>query len=412
MNQARLARQELIEGWNQEAISDSKLLVVGDQGPLASIYALGAAALGVDRIVILAPQYDEGLLTVAKRVNKACDLGVVQGNLVHPEQLELFGFFDVALDASQSRLANKILLNQSSRGNVDYVHLINRDDESSALFTYHAGRNWQALNDVLANNFFPQPAQNGQRHDFVLDHVLAGIALDETSRALQQKGISDEVITYNRGKLNGIERQPKILVVGAGALGNFVGMNLAAIGYTNLTIIDPDTVDVSNLNRQVLFYDKEGEPKADVLATRLEKYYGVKAKAQQAYIDKPDLLIDYDVIFGCVDNFQTRIILSEGAKKHKKLLFSGGTSISGGQAIAYNPKTHKKTPAEKLELEKVVTDKTIPQRSRASCVYTPEPSVIMSNQIIAGIMVDQYRQLQDDKKPQDYYYDANSAKKL
>ena len=55
MRQNRLDRQLRIEGWNQQALENAKIGVVGDDDLLASLYILSASALGINNIVVIAP---------------------------------------------------------------------------------------------------------------------------------------------------------------------------------------------------------------------------------------------------------------------------------------------------------------------------------------------------------------------
>jgi len=155
--------------------------------------------------------------------------------------------------------------------------------------------------------------------------------------------------------------------------------------------MDPDVVEVTNLNRQVFFYDAVGESKAKTLSKKLNELFGADSN-----------------VFDCVDNFETRIVLSEICKDHSKILISGGTSADAGQVVIYNPDDDGATPAELLGLYDIV-EKRNPetyQRERAACTYQPDPSVIMTNQITAGFMVDSYRMLLSGHEPANLFYNS------
>jgi molybdopterin/thiamine biosynthesis adenylyltransferase len=223
--------------------------------------------------------------------------------------------------------------------------------------------------------------------------------------------LSDDLISYTRKQLNTANSRPRILVVGSGALGIFVGLGLAYSEFGDITFMDPDVVEVTNLNRQVLFYDAIGKSKAKILTTRLNSLFNMNSKAQISYFDTDTDIASYDVVFDCVDNFESRIVLSEKCKAHGTMLISGGTSADAGQVVIYNPMQNGATPAELLGLYGIV-EKRSPetyQRERAACIYQPDPSVIMTNQITAGFMVDAYRMVLDGQEPENIFYDSTST---
>jgi molybdopterin/thiamine biosynthesis adenylyltransferase len=119
-------------------------------------------------------------------------------------------------------------------------------------------------------------------------------------------------------------------------------------------------------------------------------------------------------VFDCVDNFETRIVLSERCKGQGKALISGGTSAEAGQVVTYKPSESGVTPAELLGLYEIVDKRKVESslRERASCTYDPDPSVIMTNQITAGFMVDSYRMLLDGQKPRTIFYDSTSSDRI
>ena len=80
-----------------------------------------------------------------------------------------------------------------------------------------------------------------------------------------------------------------ILVVGAGGLGCELAKNLACSGFTDIHLIDMDTIDVSNLNRQFLFRQKDvGRPKSDVAAEFINLKYGNIATSHYCKIQDKD----------------------------------------------------------------------------------------------------------------------------
>jgi len=108
-------------------------------------------------------------------------------------------------------------------------------------------------------------------------------------------------------------KKQKILVVGAGALGNEVCKDLILSGYLNLTIVDMDRIVRSNLNRCVFFSDEDAEQeryKAEVIAEKIREMEG---EARVKYYTEPiqnfpdDFIKEYDMVMGCVDNVAARL---------------------------------------------------------------------------------------------------------
>jgi molybdopterin/thiamine biosynthesis adenylyltransferase len=205
-----------------------------------------------------------------------------------------------------------------------------------------------------------------------------------------------------------------VAVVGAGALGNFVALGLAYSGYRNLTFLDPDTIDVTNLNRQVFFYEAVGQSKAEVLAGRLNRAFGLQARAVVDYVKGDIDLTGFDIIFDCVDNFETRIVLSERCGDLGKILISGGSGVDSGQVVVYDPQARRETPAALLGLADLVGRRQPVEgpRHQESCRFQPDPSVIMTNQIIAGFMVESLNRLLTGQEVPDIFYDARADRKF
>jgi len=410
MRQSRLDRQIRIEGWNQQALDNAKIGVVGDEDLLASLYVMSASALGINHIVSLAPSLDPLLVETAKKLNPRFTLTHMEGFYTHPAIDELFKGCRLIVDLSHYGLANKLLLEKGFRENIPIIRGFcyeKNGDQGFKVFSYLRGREWQELEQIISSSHLP----NGHFDDGVLDTIIAGIVLEETKNLLMGQDVSDDLISYARKQLNTPNNQHNILVVGSGALGIFVGLGLAYSKFQNITFMDPDVIEITNLNRQVLFYNAIGESKAITLSKKLNTLFGIESNAKVAYFDRNSDIEFYDVVFDCVDNFETRIVLSETCKDLGKVLISGGTSPNAGQVVTYNPNDNGTTPAELLGMYDIV-EKRHPetyQRERAACTYQPDPSVIMTNQIAAGFMVDSYRMLIDGQKPENVFYDSTSA---
>lgn len=413
MRSNRLDRQLRIEGWNQQVLENAKVGVVGDNDLLASLYLMSASALGINNMVVLAPVLDFKLVEIAKKLNPSFTLTHVEGFYTHPVMAELFKACDLIVDLSHYGLANKMLIEKGYREKIPIIRGFcyeHNGEQGLKVFTYVRGREWQELQELISSSHFP----NGHFDDGVLDTIITGITLDETKNILMGFGVSDKLISYKKAKKTTVRSRPKILVVGSGALGNFVGVGLAYSGFRHITFMDPDVIEMTNLNRQVLFYDAIGRSKAETLAERLNSIFNMAGKAQVSYFDKDTDITAYDVVFDCVDNFESRIVLSEKCKVQGKILISGGTSVDAGQIVIYNPMKNGITPAELLGLYDIVKERSPEtyQRERAACIYQPDPSVIMTNQVTAGFMVDMYRVLLDGQDPGNIFYDSNNKERF
>ena len=199
-------------------------------------------------------------------------------------------------------------------------------------------------------------------------------------------------------------------IVGAGALGNFVGLGLALAGFKNMTIIDPDVIEVTNLNRQVFFAGAVGAGKAETLAERLNQGFATRARGVRDFFKKGYDISEFEVIFDCVDNFASRIVLSEACAAAGKILISGGSDVSTGQVVVYHPIRQPQTPADLLGLSEIVAQRpqTDLHRERAACIYQPDPAVIMTNQIIGGFMVEACRRVLAGMEAPPFFYDARA----
>ena len=132
-----------------------------------------------------------------------------------------------------------------------------------------------------------------------------------------------------------------VLVVGAGGLGSPVAFYLAAAGVGRLRIVDHDTVDRSNLQRQILHVEASvGQAKVDSARDRLQALNPAVAieaiahKATTANIDT--LLRDVDVVVDGADNFPVRYLLNDACIAHRKPLVHGAIHRFEGQVSVFD----------------------------------------------------------------------------
>lgn len=406
---SRLDRQLRIPDWDQRALEEARIAVFGDDDLLASHYLLSAAALGLNDIVFIAPGWDQRLVDLARRLNPKLRLTALEGLYTHPLLDEVFWPCAAIVDLTHYALANKLLLEKAFRSDVPVIRGFCRAEsglEGIAVFTYRRGREWQELWDLVSPSNLP----SSHFDDGVLDLVAAGLALEETKNVLMGRRVPENVIRFERPQLESRAAGANVAVVGAGALGNFVGLGLGRAGVRRVTVMDPDVVDVTNLNRQVLLAGGVGRNKAEVLCERLHTLFGIRAEARVATFRSDTAFDACDVVFDCVDNFETRAVLSDRCRDEGKILISGGTGPDSGQVVVFDPARGNATPAEVLGLHEILERRALepPRRETASCTVRPEPSVVMTNQIIGGLMVDAFRIVRSGGEPRNVFYDSRS----
>lgn len=137
--------------------------------------------------------------------------------------------------------------------------------------------------------------------------------------------------------------EAKVLIVGMGGLGNPVSLYLAAAGVGTLFLADGDQVDITNLQRQILFCEQDvGNNKADVGAEKLQQHNSeitievvdemLDAELANYYIEQVDVVID------CTDNINTRYLLNRVCVEQKTPLIVGAATGFDGQQLVIDPR--------------------------------------------------------------------------
>jgi molybdopterin-synthase adenylyltransferase len=142
-------------------------------------------------------------------------------------------------------------------------------------------------------------------------------------------------------------KNSKVLIVGLGGLGNPLLIYLAAAGVGNIGVVDDDKVELSNLNRQILFNSSDiGKFKVVQAKIKINEIYkNIKLKKFKTKVLKQNIkkiLKNYDIVCDGTDNFDTRYLINDECKQNKKILISAAISKFDGQLFKFNFK--KKGP--------------------------------------------------------------------
>ena len=159
----------------------------------------------------------------------------------------------------------------------------------------------------------------------------------------------DQLLRYSRHILLdeiGVEGQARLLgshalVIGAGGLGSPVVLYLGTAGVGRITLADDDTVDLTNLQRQIAHnLSRVGQPKAESARQTVHainpdvQVLPVTQRADAAWLD--GAVQAADVVIDCSDNFQTRHAVNRACVTHRKPLVSGAAIGFDGQVSVYD----------------------------------------------------------------------------
>jgi molybdopterin/thiamine biosynthesis adenylyltransferase/rhodanese-related sulfurtransferase len=133
----------------------------------------------------------------------------------------------------------------------------------------------------------------------------------------------------------------KVLVVGAGGLGVPALQYLAGMGVGTIGIIDGDTIGISNLNRQVLYYESEvGLTKAGVASKKLfQQNPSINVQTVQAFLSVDnalDIIEKYDLVIDATDNFSARYLINDACVILGKPFIYGAIQEYEGHVSVFN----------------------------------------------------------------------------
>ncbi|MBT7902351.1 ThiF family adenylyltransferase [Candidatus Woesearchaeota archaeon] len=432
---SRYDRQELIRGWDQSALTNSKLIIVGS-GVLANYTALTAAALGFGNIELFGPgsvdvldvansekdfskgfsYFSQGtkvdlIANFVSRINPEVKVTGINLRLDKSQNLNLISAPSVIIDTTNNPYSKFNLIEYGIRQGIPVVSA-SCSETRSKLGVYDpitqrsSGDQQRYLENILFAEF------TGQKQSSILSSVMSALAVEEARKKLMpingEKTIED-ILIYNLNSLDRFKsdvdfeflsepddfKDKTVLMVGAGALGNFAGLELALNNIGKLIMIDDDDIEQTNLNRQVLFYDAVGRLKATTLAERLQRInpnleVEIMSErltpASEHYFSSGEAFSELDLMIDTVDNNKARALLNYYSTKYGIPLISGGTRYNSGQVVVSIPGQTACLDC-KVDIDKLAISAHAPQ----SCILAAQPSVITSNQIIGGMIVGEAR---------------------
>lgn len=161
----------------------------------------------------------------------------------------------------------------------------------------------------------------------------------------------DQLLRYSRHILldeMGIEAQEQVLaahalIIGAGGLGSPAALYLASAGVGQITLVDDDVVDLTNLQRQIAHTtERVGQPKVESAAVAMKainpevRVAAVQARADAAALDS--WVRDASVVLDCSDNYATRQAVNAACVRHQKPLVAGAVIRFDAQLTVVDPR--------------------------------------------------------------------------
>lgn len=365
----RYERQKIIKGWDQTKIKNSQVVLIGSDR-LSDLIMIDLLSMGFGAIKRIG--YSE--FFDFEKINPEIRLEQKKGGLssFHHAEIEI-SEASIVIDATNN-LESKFFSSESSK------------KQHKKYFSASSTRTSFGISTPQDENLLLFHTEDYDHEQGPVNSMVCSALLSEEIR----KTISplDEDIYFKQYRYKDINEPSalykKILQIGAGAIGTFTGLACVLLG-ADLTILDFDTVEETNLNRQFLFYDSVGLKKSAVLAERLKKYQKYKStitsldKKIESLVKAPNI----DIILSCVDNNEARYYLNRSAAQFGTPIINGGSSLQAGQVMPYFP---QKTACLDCQTEFMIS-KTMKETKKRNSGECFQPSIITTNQTIAGLMM-------------------------
>lgn len=398
----RYYKQEHIEGWGQCFLEESSIAVVGSSN-LASFISTDLIAMGFGNIT----KIGENTLSFVdlKKMSSEIRFREMPGEILSSKMAEVYiKKPDYIIEASSpSQVKQKIICFEYAQKNSIPLISAMCSDKSYSIKYYPAEElqkadclkdilnfhndelSLEAILDICGDSSLEDVIEaletSQEKGGCVNSVVAAGLVTDELRKRIMP--LKDER-QFNEisGKYCDKKINKRVLLVGAGAIGTFAGICLAVNG-AHVDILDFDKVELTNLNRQVLFYDSVDRYKSEAMVEKLSAVNShlkaIVGKVNTKYkFDKSA----YDIILGCVDNLKARYCLDTIAYKSGVPLVNTGTELFAGSVMPYIKNITACIDCQTFK--KISSSKNETANNDESCY---EPAIITSNQIIGGLAV-------------------------
>ena len=184
-------------------------------------------------------------------------------------------------------------------------------------------------------------------------------------------------------------KSSKVLVLGMGGLGCPLSIYLASLGVGTIGIVDNDKVELSNLNRQIIYNVNDiGKFKVDVAKNKIKLINKkVVIKSFKLRVNKNNiarLIKNFDIVCDGTDNFETRLLVNDHTLKQKKILISAAVRGFNGHIFKFNFK--KKTPCYRCFLPEIPDQSNNCEADGVIPTITGIMGTLQANEVVNSIL--------------------------
>ena len=181
----------------------------------------------------------------------------------------------------------------------------------------------------------------------------------------------------------------KVLIIGMGGLGCPLALYLAGLGVGKIGIVDNDKIELSNLNRQIIYNSNDiGKYKVDIAKKRIKNINkDIFIKSYKLRLSKNNILNiikDFDIICDGTDNFETRLLINDFCLKTRKVLISAAVSGFDGHIFKFNFK--KKTPCFRCYMPEVPPNENNCETEGVTPTLTGVIGTLQANEVLNSIL--------------------------